>query len=307
MNGEAWARIGTGAANVGLTLLLAPLAEGILRKVTARIQSRQGPPLMQSYLDLLKLLGKEDLESGTFPWLQRLAAALSLASVLGVALLVPMGGRAPLGGEADAISLVYLLTFCGVSTLLGAMAAGSTYSLMGMSREMMCMMTLEPVLGIAVIVGAVHTGSLRLDTVLAGSVYAGAGVPWAGLVMLGVGLFSLQAFVGRLPFDVAEAETEIMEGPLVEYSGPKLALFKYAQMSKVVIYAALFVGLFVPWGTGIYPVDLVLFLGKVLGVTLLVTLVAATHARFRIDQAMRYYLGLVAVSLAALVLALWGF
>jgi formate hydrogenlyase subunit 4 len=54
-------------------------------------------------------------------------------------------------------------------------------------------------------------------------------------------------------------------------------------------------------------VDLVLFLGKVLGVTLLVTLVAATHARFRIDQAMRYYLGLMAVSLAALVLALWGF
>ena len=300
-------RLGMGAVNVGLTLLLAPLAEGILRKVTARIQSRQGPPLMQPYLDLLKLLGKEDLESGTFPWLQRLAAALSLASVLGVALLVPMGGRAPLSGEADAISLVYLLTLCGVSTLLGAMAAGSTYSLMGMSREMMCMMTLEPVLGIAVIVGAVHTGSLRLDTVLAGSVYAGAGVPWAGLVMLGVGLFSLQAFVGRLPFDVAEAETEIMEGPLVEYSGPKLALFKYAQMAKVVIYAALFVGLFVPWGTGIYPVDLVLFLGKVLGVTLLVTLVAATHARFRIDQAMRYYLGLMAVSLAALVLALWGF
>lgn len=307
MSGETWARIGTGAVNVALTLLLAPLAEGILRKVTARIQSRQGPPILQPYLDLLKLLGKEDLESGACPALQRLSAALALASVLGVALLVPMGGPAPLGGRADAIALVYLLALCGVSTLLGAMAAGSTYSLMGMSREMMAMMTLEPVLGIAVIVGAVHTGSLRLDTVLAGSVYAGAGVPWAGLVMLGVGLFSLQAFVGRLPFDVSEAETEIMEGPLVEYSGPKLALFKLAQMAKVVTYSALFVGLFVPWGSGIYAVDLVLFLGKVLGLTLLVTLVAATHARFRIDQAMKYYLGLVAVSMAALVLALWGF
>jgi formate hydrogenlyase subunit 4 len=307
MNGDLWTRLGTGAVNVGLTLLLAPLAEGILRKVTARIQSRQGPPLIQPYLDLLKLLGKEDIESGTSPRLQRLAATLALASVLGVALLVPMGGRAPLGGQADAIALVYLLAFCGISTLLGAMAAGSTYSLIGMSREMMAMMTLEPVLGIAVIVGAIHTGSLRLDPVLAGSVYAGTGVPWAGLVMLGVGLFSLQAFLGRLPFDVAEAETEIMEGPLIEYSGPKLALFKYAQMAKIVVYAALFVGLFVPWGSGIYAVDLVLFLGKVLVLTLLVTLVAATHARFRIDQAMKYYLGLMAVSLAALVLALWGF
>ena len=297
-----------GILNVALVLLVAPLFEGILRKVTARIQSRQGPPLLQPYTDLLKLLGKEDLETGASPRLQRFAACLALASVLAVAVLVPMGGAPPLGGGADAILLVYLLTLGGISTLLAALAAGSTYSLMGMSREMMAMMTLEPILAIAVLAGAVHTGSLQLDRVLlAGSVYAAGAFPWAGLILLGVALFSLQAFVGRIPFDVAEAETEIMEGPLVEYSGPKLALFKYAQMAKIVVYSALVVALFCPWGTGAYALDLALFLAKVLVLVVLITVVAATHARYRIDQAVRYYAGLLAVSFAALVLAVWGY
>jgi formate hydrogenlyase subunit 4 len=307
MDMEQLVRIGMGVANVALVLALAPLAEGILRKVTARIQSRQGPPLLQPYYDLLKLLGKEDLETGVAPRLQRFAACLALASVLAVAVLVPMGGNPPLGGGADAILLVYLLTLGGISTLLAALAAGSTYSLMGMSREMMAMMTLEPILAIAVIAGAVHTGSLQLDRVLAGSVYAAGVFPWAGLILLGVSLFSLQAFVGRIPFDVAEAETEIMEGPMIEYSGPKLALFKYAHMAKVVVYSALVVALFCPWGTGTYALDLVLFLAKVLVLVVLITTVAATHARYRIDQAVRYYAGLLAVSFAALVLAVWGY
>ena len=76
-----------------------------------------------------------------------------------------------------------------------------------------------------------------------------AAFPWSGVLLLGVMLLSFQAFVQRVPFDISEAETELMEGPLMEYSGPKLALFKYAQMAKLVIYSALFVGLFVPWGS----------------------------------------------------------
>ena len=86
------------------------------------------------------------------------------------------------------------------------------------------MIALEPLLAIALIVGAVHTGSFRLDTVLNGSVYEASGVPWSGLIMLVVMILSFQAFVQRVPFDISEAETELMEGPLMEYSGPKLAL-----------------------------------------------------------------------------------
>jgi len=68
-----------------------------------------------------------------------------------------------LAGAADAYLLVYLLTLCGISTMLAGLAAGSTYSLVGMSREMMSLMTLEPLLAVAVVIGVVHVRSLRLD------------------------------------------------------------------------------------------------------------------------------------------------
>jgi len=302
-----WAICG-GALNVALVLALAPLLHGVMRRITARIQSRQGPPLLQPYFDLLKLLGKEDIESGETPGMQRLAAWLSLAAVLAVACLVPMGFGAPLNLAGDVILLIYLLTLCGVSTLLAGMAAGSTYSMIGVSREMMTMMTLEPLLAVALVVGALHAGSLRLDAVLNGSVYTGGSVPWSGLIMVTVMLLSLQAFVQRVPFDVAGAETELMEGPLMEYSGPKLALFQLANMARLVIYCAVFAGLFLPWGSQVpFPLGWLLFWMKVFGLVLLVTLVAATHARYRIDQALRYFAGLLGVSALALVLASFGY
>ncbi len=300
--------IAGGLANVGVVLLMAPLCEGVLRKVTACLQSRRGPPLWQPYIDLLKLLGKEDIESGESPRMQRFVARLSLAAVLAVSCLVPMGFPAPMNGAGDVILLIYLLTLCGICTLLGGLAAGSTYSLLGIGREMMTMIALEPLFAIALLIGAVHVHSFRLDDVLNGSVYAAQGVPWSGLILLVVMVMSFQAFVQRVPFDMSEAETELMEGPLGEYSGPKLALFKYAQMARLVIHSGLFVALFVPWGSGLgFPLAWLLFWAKVLALVLVVTVVAATHARYRIDQAIRYFAGLLAVAFAALALASYGF
>jgi formate hydrogenlyase subunit 4 len=302
-----WTILGA-LANIAMVLLFAPLAQGILRKITARIQSRQGPPVLQPYFDLLKLLGKEDIESGECPIMQRFAAYLSLSIVLCIACFVPIGFSVPLGSTGDVILLIYLLTLSGICTLVAGLAAGSTYSLLGISREMMSMITLEPLFAIALVVGAVHANSFSLDAVLGGSVYKTAGIPLSGVLMLAVMLLSFQAFVQRVPFDISEAETELMEGPLMEYSGPKLALFKYAQMAKLVIYSALFIALFAPWGsTLLAPIAWLLFWIKVFVVVVLVTLIAATHARYRIDQAIRLFAGLICVSFVALILASYGF
>jgi formate hydrogenlyase subunit 4 len=296
------------AGNIVLVLLVAPFAQGVMRKVTAFVQSRQGPPIWQPYFDLLKLLGKEDIESGESPLVQRFAVYLCLASVLAVACLVPMGWAAPLNGAGDVILLIYLLTLCGIGTLLAGLAAGSTYSLLGISREMMTMMILEPLFAVTIFVGALHSASFRLDSVLNGAVYATASFPWSGLILLGVMILAFQAFVQLAPFDVAEAETELMDGPLMEYSGPKLALIKYAQMAKLVIYSGLFVALFIPWGSDLgFPWAWLLFWVKVFVVVLGATLVAATHARYRIDQSLRYFGSLLALSLAALVCASFGY
>ena len=297
-----------GLANIVIVLLAAPFFEGVLRKITAIVQSRKGPPIWQSYYDLLKLLGKEDIESGGSPVMQRFAVYLSLATMLAVACLIPMGFPAPLNGAGDALLLIYLLTLSGISTLLAGLAAGSTYSLVGISRQMMTMIALEPIFAVTIVIGAIHTRSFRLDTVLNGSVYLQQGLPWSGIVMLGVTLLAFQAFVERMPFDISEAETEIMEGPLMEYSGPKLAILKYASMVKLIIYSALVVDIFASWGRDLpFPLAWLLFWAKIFVLVLLVTVVAATHARYRIDQAIRYFASLLAVALGALVLASYGF
>jgi len=300
--------IGVSCVNVVVVMCLSPLFEGVIRKITALIQSRKGPPVTQSYFDLFKLLIKEDISVGVVPAMQKFAAFLSFATVLAVSLLIPMGFSAPLSAGADSLLLIYLLTLLGISTIFAGLAAGTTYSLIGMNREMMSMITLEPLLAISLVIAAIHAGSFRLASVFSGSIYASAlPVPVSGLLILGVILFSLQAFVGRVPFDVTEAETEIMEGPLVEYSGPKLALFKYSRMMKLFVYCGLIVALFVPWlKTGIYPLDLLIFVAEILVLVVVVTLISASNARYRIDQVVRYYLVLFVIALAALVAAVLG-
>jgi formate hydrogenlyase subunit 4 len=296
-----------GIANVFMALIAAPFCQGILRKVTALIQSRQGPPIMQPYFDLLKLLGKEDIESGSSPGMQRFAVYLSLATALTISTLIPMGFSAPMNGYGDVMLLIYLLTLSGICTLLAGLAAGSTYSILGISRQMMIMIALEPLFVTAIIIGSIYSQSFRLDIVLSGSVYTHDGFPWSGVIMLIVMLLSFQAFVERMPFDISEAETELMEGPLVEYSGPKLAMFKYAAMVKLIIYSALLSDIFIPWQLGSSgPLRWLFFWLKIFMLVLLVTLVAATHARYRVDQAIRYFALLLAAALAALVLATFG-
>lgn len=297
-----------GLINTVCLLVAAPLLDGLLRRVTARIQSRQGPPLTQSYLDLLKLLAKEDIESGEAPVAQRAAAVLSLGAVLVAAWMTPMGLGAPLAAYTDGIVLIYVLTLCGAATAFAGLAAGSTYSLIGVSREVMMMILLEPLFAVAVLAASLHAGSLRLDRVLGGGVYAASGFPWSGVLLAVLMLLAFQAYVQRQPYDVTEAETEIMEGPLMEYSGPKLAMLKMARMAKLIVYSSLFLGLFAPWSPGPevwvrWPFHWL----KVLALALLVTLIANVHARVRVDQALRRYAVLYGVSLLALILAAVGY
>jgi formate hydrogenlyase subunit 4 len=291
--------------NLFLALALAPLFEGVMRKVTAIVQSRKGPPLLQPFMDIAKLLIKEDIEVGHVPVLQRLSALLSPAAILAVALCLPLFGIAPLSGGADAIVMIYLLTLAGVAVLMAALAAGSSYSLVGMSREMMSMMTLEPIFAVAIIAASFKTKSLRFEDIFSGALWSGGVV--STCMLLVVMLAAFQAFIGRAPFDTTEAETEIMEGPLIEYSGPKLALFKYAHMLKLFVYAGLFTALFVPGLASLHPLAAAgIFIVCQFALVLLATLFAATHARYRIDQAVRYYAILFACAVLSLVVALLG-
>lgn len=291
--------------NIVLFMALAPFFDGIVRRVTARVQSRQGPPLTQSYFDVLKLLGKQNIDAvGILPF--RMAPIVALASILVVIAILPVAGKATaLTGYADTLSLIYLLTLGGVAVLVGAFASKNIYALIGASREMTTMIMVEPILFMILMLGVLKTGSLDLTTVIYGTPTVNYG--WAGVVMVVVALFGLQAFVARQPFDIAEAEQEILGGPFIEYSGPNYALFKLYMMLKQMFYAYLPIAMFVPLlKSGSFIVDLAMQMVLTAVVFLLIGLLSATHPRFRIDQALRYFAGLFVVSLAAIAGALFG-
>jgi len=290
--------------NVVLVLLLAPLYEGVLRKLKAALHSRLGPPITQPFLDTLKLLGKEDLRTASV--LSYLASpALALASILRVATMVPMGASPPLGFAGDVIGILYIAAIGTVLIMLTAYASGSPYAAVGGSREMMMLLTVEPVVAVALVVGAVKAGTLSAGGIATWNAEHG---PSISMIMAGVALFlAVQAQAGKLPFDIAEADQEVMGGPLVEQSGPRLALFRWTLWAKQLVFALLLVELFVPWPRlGNVVADLLLTLVKTLLVLVLVAVVDVVNPRLRVEQAMGYYLRVGVSSLAALAFAVIG-
>jgi formate hydrogenlyase subunit 4 len=295
--------IGLGILNIGLALLLSPFLEGIVRKIRALIHSRKGPPLRQPYYDLLKLLGKENLEiSPNYLW--RWAPLIYLTTILIAGLFVPMGTiKPPLGAAGDVIVFVYFMTFAAVVVMMAAAASESPYAQIGASREMMMLLTVEPVVAIALITGAINAHSLRMADIVMWYLAHG---PTVSMVIAGASvLLAVQAQLGKLPFDIPEAEQEIMGGPFVEASGPKYALFKWGFLAKQVIFASLLCQIFIPWPTTfILWLDIPLNLAKVLIVIIFVCLMDVVNPRLRIDQALKYFLVILLVALTGLVFAL---
>lgn len=290
--------------NVALALLLAPLYEGLMRKLKAAIHSRIGPPVTQPYLDLFKLLGKEDLRTAGGV-LYGAAPALTLGSVLLLALLVPMGARPPFAFAGDIVVLLYVAAISAVLLMLTAFGSGSPYASVGSSREMMMMLSVEPVMVVALVVGALKAGTLATGDIIVWQLEHG---PTISMAIAGIAFFlALQAQAGKLPFDIPEADQEIMGGPLIEQSGPRLALFRWAMWSKQFVLAVLLVEVFLPWpGTGVFTLDLLLTLVKAFVVLVVVALVDVVNPRLRIDQAMGYYLRVAFSSIAALAFAVIG-
>jgi formate hydrogenlyase subunit 4 len=192
-----------------------------------------------------------------------------------------------------------------VMVVLSGISSNSPFSFIGASREMMLLLTVEPVILIALITLACKAGSTQFSDLMA---WQAGHLPALSTLIAGIGLFiAIVAQLARLPFDIVEADQEIMEGPFIEQSGPKLALFKWMIYAKQFIFAAVFVTLFIPWPVmawGIFN-----FLFALIKMVLLLAIVGVVHVvnpRLRIDQAMRFFLVLVIVELAGLTFALVG-
>lgn len=282
--------------NLLLGVLLAPLFAGLTRKLRARLHARHGPPVTQPYLDLLKLLGKQDRQVSN-DWVYRWAPFITLAGAMAAALFVPMGLRAPMGGAGDGLVLIYLLTLSSAGVVLAGLSSHSPYAAAGASRELMLLLVVEPVLAAAFFTVSLRSGSLGI-----------AGVPLLSVSVLVAALaflLAVQAESAKLPFDLAEAETELMGGPAVEYSGPPLAAMQMALMVRQVVLAAFFATLFLPWPAHpvaallLHPLKLLLILGGV-------EVAAVLSPRLKVGQALTFYQSIAALAVAGLVLAALG-
>jgi formate hydrogenlyase subunit 4 len=288
--------------NLLLVILVAPLSEGVMRKLKALVHSRKGPPLTQPYLDLLKLLGKEDLKVTGNP-LFSLGPVITFASVCIASLVTPMGTDPPLGFAGDLIVLVYFLALSSVGVMLGGASTGSPYGSLGVAREMMLAMMVEIIVMGSLIVGVIHIQSFDLARL---SLWSHQSGPTLSMILAAIAFFlALQVQLGKLPFDLPDADQEIMGGPFMEASGPKLALYKWSYFAKQILLASLFLEVFFPWPkTGILPVDVLINLIKVFIVLILVGVIDAVSPRIRVDHAIRYFAGVWVVLAVAIAFAL---
>lgn len=288
---------------------------GVDRKLYARLQRRVGPPLIQPCIDMVKLSQKETLvPNSANETVFRLAPLLGFAGMLAAVALIPVTGiYSGLSASGDLLVILYLLSTPALALMLGASASGSPYSAVGLSREMTMMLAYEiPLLIVFLTVGMRVGMAEGASAVLSLSGIVGFQLKNGALLFDLPMLPAFAAFlscipgtIGVVPFDIPEAETEIAEGPLLEYSGIGLAMFKLTGGLKIVVLSALAAALFFPLGLGnLWPVNLLWFLCKCVVLSFFaITLVRATRARMRMDQAYKFYL-LVPTGLALISLVL---
>jgi formate hydrogenlyase subunit 4 len=233
-------------AELLLTLALAPLLPGIIARTKALVAGRQGPPLLQLYFDLGKLLRKGAVYSRTTTWLFRAGPIVSLACVLAGLALVPAAGRAALVSfPCDFVLLAYLLALGRFATVVAALDTGSSFEGMGASREVQFAALSEPVLLLALLTLARPAGSLELAKMLRAS------TPLAPVVLLVAAALAIVLLSenARVPFDDPSTHLEltmIHEVMVLDHGGPDLAFVLYGSALKLWLWSALLAGLLLP-------------------------------------------------------------
>ena len=241
--------IGIGLLQALLLLLLAPLYSGFARVFRAKMHSRHGPPLLQNYRDIAKLMTRQEVVSEQAGWSFRLTPYLSLACMFLVAMIVPvLVTESPLEAAGDLILIVYLFALPRFFFALAGLETGSTFGGIGARRELLISGLVEPILLLVIFVMALLAGTTNLGRI--STAVATGTFPYSLAYLLGMAAFAFAVYVemGKLPYDLCEAEQELQEGPLAEYSGRSLAILKWSIYLKQLVLVALFIALFLPFG-----------------------------------------------------------
>lgn len=290
-----------------LTAVIGLLASWLDRKVTARVQYRVGPPLLQPLIDIVKLMGKETLiPAGASGFVFLAAPVIGLAGTMLVSTLLWVNNlsydQTFLG---DLLVALYLLVIPSISIILGGFASGNPLASLGASREIKLLISYELPFVLAILIPVIQSGSIRIGEILRYQAEQGVVIgSLSGLLGFLVVLLCIQAKLALVPFDIPEAETEIVSGPLVEYSGAGLALYRL--MKNMLLFTLPFFAVILFMG-GIRTDGFGLLFGvlKYIGIVALITVIRNTNPRVRIDQAVKFFWGPMSIIAIAGVFLAW--
>lgn len=297
---------------LAVVILLAPLANGVIGKIKALTQKRTGPPMLQMYYDLSKLMRKTAVVSDVSSWIFRATPYIVFGTALVAALLVPVTVRVlPEGIPGDMILLFYVLALGRFFICLAALDTGSAFGGMGSSREVMISSLIEPSVMVVIFTLGLISDSTSVFDMMETAAQNGAGFigPVAILLFLAM-LIILIAETSRIPIDDPSTHLELTmvhEAMILEYSGRHLALMEYGAVIKQMMLMTLMVNLFLPMDslvpmtglTGI-AVSLLLYLAKMLLLSVIVALIEVSTVKVR-------FFSIPNLSALSFILAFLGF
>jgi len=262
------------------------------RKVSARLQFRVGPPWRQSFIDVLKLFGKETVLIENSPTAVFVAAPLiALASLMLAAAIIGAAAFLNLDLVGDLILYVYLLLIFPVCLIVGAFSSRNVFASQGASREINLLIAYELPFFLSLLIPVIKSGyTLRLTEILSWQATGGPVIASAsGVIGFVVAVLCIQAKMGLPPFDVAEAETELAGGLLIEYGGPLLGFWRIAHYMLYVILPLTLAVLFLGGVSGPTITAFLLGMAKYLGIVVLMILIRNTNPRVRTDSILRFF------------------
>lgn len=299
----------TKSMTVLVTLIFAPLLPGIINRIKAVFAGRQGPPVLQLYFDLFKLLKKGAVYSTTTTWLFRAGPIVSLACLLLASLFVPLAGASsPLSFSGDVVAFATLLGLARFFTVLAALDTGSSFEGMGASREVTLSILVEPTLFIIFIVLVQFTGSLSLSIMFGQALTLMPEKFAASLVLIVCSLFVVSLTENsRIPVDDPATHLEltmIHEVMVLDHGGPDLAFILYGASIKLFLLVALMAHLILPMDSGDPVREWTYFVVMVTALTIAIGLVESAMARLRMIRVPRLLTAACMIAIVGMILSL---
>jgi formate hydrogenlyase subunit 4 len=294
---------------IGLFLLLPPLLMGVVSRTKAIFAGRRGPPLLQPYYDLAKLLRKGAVYSRTTTWTFRASPAVGLASVASAGLMLAVAGEPALVSFAgDFVLFAYLLALARFFTALGALDTGSSFEGMGAAREVSFASMAEPALFLSLIVLARATGTLSLSGMLGPALAPAWSAAAPALLLAAISLYVVAlAENARIPVDDPNTHLEltmIHEVMVLDHSGPDLAFILYGASLKLFLFGAVLVRVVLGQRPESLLASEAAFAAGMIGFAVLLGVTESVMARLRLVRVPQMLVGASVLSVFALVLLL---